>query len=238
MVRVGNILVKQSLFKELILRNRRAFLKLIGEWFCGLGLASNVPGIFAQETNFQSNQEMIPKIVDSSDLKNRNPKDVATDNLKITPLNNFGTMGMDDYSPEMEDWRFLVDGHVEKALKLTYEELLALDSIEKPVLLICPGFFANYGLWKGVSVKTLLKLASPKHGVTHVTFRGPEGPYEKVTRAPIDDALADKVFVSYQVNGEKLSQKHGFPVRLVAEGYYGYDWVKYVYKMTVDSIAS
>ena len=46
---------------------------------------------FMQETNAQSNQEMIPESVDSSDLKNRNPRDVATDNLKITPLNNFGT---------------------------------------------------------------------------------------------------------------------------------------------------
>jgi DMSO/TMAO reductase YedYZ molybdopterin-dependent catalytic subunit len=220
------------------MRNRRSFLQFISKWFFGSSLILSLPNVFSLVTNAETNNKTIAESLDSSDLKNRNPKDVATDNLKITPLNNFGTMGMDDYSPEMEDWRFLVDGHVKKALKLTYEELLALDSIEKPVLLICPGFFANYGLWKGVSVKTLLKLASPKHGVTHITFRGPEGPYEKVTRAPIDDALADKVFVSYQVNGEKLSQKHGFPVRLVAEGYYGYDWVKYVYKMTVDSIAT
>ena len=29
-------------------------------------------------------------------------------------------------------------------------------------------------------------------------------------------------------------EKHGFPLRVVAEGYYGDDWVKYVYKMTLE----
>jgi len=39
------------------------------------------------------------------------------------------------------------------------------------------------------------------------------------------------VFLAFEVNGEKLPQKHGFPLRIVAEDYYGSDWVKYVYKI-------
>jgi sulfoxide reductase catalytic subunit YedY len=221
-----------------IVRDRRDFIKSISKWFFGLGLVFGSSGVFLRESNAQSERKMASKDVDYSDLKNQNPKDVDVNNLKITSLNDFGTMGLEDYSQQIADWRFLVDGHVERDLRITYEELLALDSIERSVILICPGFFANYGIWKGVSVKTLFKLASPKEGVTHVTFRGPEGNYEKVTRVPIDEALADKVFVAYQVNGKKLPQKHGFSLRLVAEGYYGYDWVKYVYKMTVDAIAT
>ncbi|MCL5125053.1 MAG: molybdopterin-dependent oxidoreductase [Deltaproteobacteria bacterium] len=218
--------------------DRRDFIKSISKWIGGLGLLLGSSGVFARESNAQSERKMASKDVDYSDLKNQNPKDVDVNNLKITFLNDFGTMGLEDYSPQIADWRFLVDGHVQRDLKITYEELLALNFIERPVLLICPGFFANHGIWKGVSVKTLFKLASPKEGATHVTFRGPEGNYGKVTRVPIDEAMADKVFVAYQVNGEKLPQKNGFPLRLVAEGYYGYDWVKYVYKMTVDSIAT
>jgi DMSO/TMAO reductase YedYZ molybdopterin-dependent catalytic subunit len=221
-----------------IMSDRRDFIKSISKWFCGLGLLFGSSGVFPRESHAQSESNTFSKDVYYSNLRNQNPKDVDVNNLKITSLNDFGTMGLEDYSPQMVDWRFLVDGHVERHLRITYEELLALDSIEKPVLLICPGFFANYGIWKGVSVKKLSKLALPKDGATHVTFRGPQGNYEKVTRVPIDEALSDKVFVAYQVNGEKLPKKHGFPLRLVAEGYYGYDWVKYVYKMTVDSIAT
>jgi DMSO/TMAO reductase YedYZ molybdopterin-dependent catalytic subunit len=220
------------------MRNRRDFLQFISKWFFGSSLALSLPNVFSSVTKPETNNKTTAQGTDYSDLKNRNPKDVNTSNLKITPLDSFGTMGMDDYVPEMRDWRFLVDGHVEKNLSLTYEALLALKSIERPVLLICPGFFASYGLWKGVSVKELFNLVPRKYGATHVTFRGPEGNYEKVTRVPIDEALSDKVFVAYQINGEKLPRKHGFPLRLVAEGYYGSDWVKYVYKMTVDSIVT
>jgi DMSO/TMAO reductase YedYZ molybdopterin-dependent catalytic subunit len=223
---------------SLIGTDRRDFIKSISKWIAKLGLLLGSSGFFVRESNAQSERKMASKDVDYSNLKNQNPKDVDVNNLEITHLNDFGNMGLEDYSPQIADWRFLVDGHVQRDLKITYEELLAFDFIERPVLLICPGFFDNHGIWKGVSVNTLFKLASPKEGATHVTFRGPEGNYEKVTRVPIDEAKADKVFVAYQVNGEKLPQKHGFPLRLVAEGYYGYDWVKYVYKITVDSIAT
>jgi sulfoxide reductase catalytic subunit YedY len=179
---------------SLIGNNRRDFIKSISKWIAGLGLLGS-SGFLVRESNAQSERQMASKGVDYSNLKNRNPKDVDVNNLEITSLNDFGTMGLEDYSPQMGDWRFIVDGHVQKDLKITYEELLALDFIERPVLLICPGFFANHGVWKGVSVKTLFKLASPKEGATHVTFRGPEGNYGKVTRVPIDEAVADKVSV-------------------------------------------
>jgi sulfoxide reductase catalytic subunit YedY len=66
---------------------------------------------------------------------------------------------------------------------------------------------------------------------THIKVYGPQGNREKVERFPIADVRSDKVFLAYAVNGEKLPQKHGFPLRIVAEDYYGDDWVKYVYKI-------
>ncbi|UCD32648.1 MAG: molybdopterin-dependent oxidoreductase [Desulfobacterales bacterium] len=61
-------------------------------------------------------------------------------------------------------------------------------------------------------------------GITHVTFSGPKKRYEKVERFPIEDVFSSKVFLAYGVNGEALPQKHGFPLRVVAEGYYGDFW--------------
>lgn len=219
-----------------IVQKRRDFFKLISKWIFGLGVLLSPLAFFLKKSNSHGDRKLIPKDIEWTDLRNWNPKDLDASNLKITPLNNFGTMGLEDYSANLSEWRFVVDGHVKRVLNLKYEDLLSLDSIEKPVLMICPGFFVNHGLWKGVSIEELFRLAPPKMGVTHVTFRGPEGNYEKVTRVPLEDALAAKIFVAYQVNGERLPQKHGFPLRLVAEGYYGYDWVKYVYKMTADVI--
>ncbi|MEJ2726697.1 MAG: molybdopterin-dependent oxidoreductase [Deltaproteobacteria bacterium] len=95
------------------------------------------------------------------------------------------------------------------------------------------GFFANHGRWKGISMKTLLEKAGAESDVTHVVFSGPRVSYKKVEEFPVEDVLTDKVFLAYQVNGKPLPRRHGFPLRVVAEGYYGDDWVKYVYQMTL-----
>lgn len=47
--------------------------------------------------------------------------------------------------------------------------------------------------------------------------------------------LASFVKRAYEVNGEPLPRKHGFPLRIVAEDRYGSEWVKYVYKVTVEN---
>jgi len=66
-------------------------------------------------------------------------------------LGDFGTMGLSDYKANLKDWRLEVGGRVKKPLNLKYSEVLALPSIERTVLLICPGFFANNStiLWDG-----------------------------------------------------------------------------------------
>jgi sulfoxide reductase catalytic subunit YedY len=46
--------------------------------------------------------------------------------------------------------------------------------------------------------------------------------------------LADIVFLAYAVNGKILPQKHGSPLRVVADGTFGSDWVKYVYGIEVE----
>jgi sulfoxide reductase catalytic subunit YedY len=109
-----------------------------------------------------------------------------------------------------------------------------MPSIERNVLLICPGFFAYHARWKGVSVAKLLETAEVGSGVTHVTFSGPQGTSEKTEQFPMEDILSHKVFLAYNVNDNTLPIKHGFPLRVVAEDYYGGEWVKYVYKITAN----
>jgi DMSO/TMAO reductase YedYZ molybdopterin-dependent catalytic subunit len=116
-------------------------------------------------------------------------------------------------------------------LRLTYAQLTSLPSIEREVLLICPGFFANYGRWKGISIKGLLQQADFDRTAAQVSIEAKGG---KTAKYPLADILSDKVFLAYQVNGKELPRKHGFPLRVVAEEYYGSDWVKYVEKVTLE----
>jgi sulfoxide reductase catalytic subunit YedY len=49
-------------------------------------------------------------------------------------------------------------------------------------------------------------------------------------------SVPEKAFSTYLLNGKTLPLKHGFPLRVVAEGYYGYDWIKHVKRVTADKI--
>jgi sulfoxide reductase catalytic subunit YedY len=216
------------------MEKRRQFLKVLlgGAAWVGTGLGSLFS--MAKWVIAETGRIILPKGTPRESLIDKNPAELDARNLEVTPLENFGTMGLTDHAVRIEQWGFEVDGHVKKPLRLTYEEIKRLPSVERKVLMICPGFFANQGTWKGFSLGALLKLAQAEEGVTHVTVRGPDGKYENSQRYPLEDVLSNKVFLAYEVNGKPLPQRHGFPLRAVAEGYYGYDWVKYVYRVTVE----
>ncbi|MEW6666313.1 MAG: molybdopterin-dependent oxidoreductase [Thermodesulfobacteriota bacterium] len=215
---------------------RRQFIKatlgvLGGAAVCLSPLASVVRGVLAK-----TGKIVLPRGTDRKTLVNKNPADLDTGNLETTPLKEFGVMGLSDHKADLEKWRLKIGGAVKKPLELSYEQILAMPPVERRVLLICPSIFVNHGEWKGVSMGHLLQEARAENGVTHVTVRGPQGDYEKTERFPMEDVLSNRVFLAYRVNGESLPQKHGFPLRLVAEGYYGYDWIKYVDSLTAEKV--
>ncbi len=218
-------------------RSRRKFL---GEIFSALGALAVItvePGFSLWAKAWAKvKKRILPRGTGRDSLINENPKDIDAHNLEITPLKDFGIMGLSDQKVNIEHWALKVEGLVTNPLRLSYNQVRGLPSIERKVLLICPGYFANQGLWKGVSIQTLLEKARVKTGVSHVTISGPEGEYSKPERFPIQDILSDKVFLAYQVNGSDLPQKNGFPLRLVAEDYYGSFWVKYADTITVEKV--
>lgn len=220
----------------MVFGTRRRFIKSALGLIGALGLLLSPFFSFLQGLYAKTKKIVLPKGTKRKSLVNRNPAELDARNLDITPLGDFGTMGLTDHDEDMKAWRLHIEGHVKKPSGLTYEEIRSLPSIKRNVLLICPGFFVNHGRWEGVSLKEIFDICGLKKGATHVTFRGPHGPSENLQRFPIADVLSNKVFLSYKVNGRALPKKHGFPVRLVAEDYYGFDWIKYVYSVTVDRI--
>lgn len=215
------------------MHHRRDFLKLGAGFLAFMGCLFDPLFSTIRRVCAEVQKTILPSDTKRESLIYKDPKSLDARNLQTTPLKDFGTMGTTDFEVNLNEWRLEVAGGVAKPLRLTYEEIRSLPSIEKYVLLICPGFFANYGKWKGVSMKDLLEKAGVEKGMTHITFTGPNGTGGKVEKFPIEEVLQNKVFLAYEVNGQTLPQKHGYPLRVVAEGYYGDDWVKYVYKMAM-----
>ena len=214
--------------------SKRRFLKISIKFITGISLLVSPLFSWIRLVRAKVQKMILPKDFPRKDLVDKNPADLDTHELDIMPLKDFGTMGITDQETNLDVWRLKVEGLVERPFQLTYSQILTLPAIERNVLLICPGFFANHGRWKGISMTALLEKAIVKDKATLVTFRGPEGKYEKTERFYLKDALSDKVFLAYEVNGKPLPKKHGFPLRVVAEGHYGFNWVKYVHKITID----
>ena len=215
------------------MKKRRQFLKNAAEFLVGLWIFLSPAGFWIRKAFAKVKKIILPKGTRPETLQGRNPANLDTHNLELTPIEKFGTMGTTNHHVDLKTWHLEISGHLQRPLQLTYPQIVQLPAIERNVLLICPGVFSYNAQWKGVSVATILEMAKVRDGAAHVSFSGPVGNYEKVERFPIEDILSDKVFLAYRVNGEKLPQKHGFPLRVVAEGYYGSDWVKYVSKVVV-----
>jgi DMSO/TMAO reductase YedYZ molybdopterin-dependent catalytic subunit len=178
-----------------------------------------------------ASKKVLTRATTRQSLIGENPADLDTTDLPVTSLDEFETMGSTDRAVDLATWRLEVAGVVKRPGSFTYAELTALPTIEREVLLICPGFFANHGRWKGVSIARLLRQADVDPTATQVTIEETGG---KSARYPLADVLSDKVFLATHVNGTALPRKHGFPLRVVAEGYYGAEWVKYAGKLTVE----
>ena len=214
------------------MKKRRQFIKLMLRLFAAMTLLFNPLAGWVQVAFAKVKKIILPKGTRMDSLIGKNPAHLDTRNLDLTPVEAFETMGLDDHQVDLKTWRLEIGGLVQRPVKLRYSQVTEMPSIKKDVLLICPGFFAYHARWKGVSVAKLLEMTQASHDVTHVSFSGPKGSYEKTERFPIADILSGKVFLAYGVNGSVLPTRHGFPLRVVAQDYYGGDWVKYVYKVT------
>ena len=159
-----------------------------------------------------------------------NPAKVDNRNLEIDPLDQFGTMGPTDVAIDVKAYRLKVTGKVGRPLSLSYDQILEYPSLTETVLLICPGVFSINGRWTGVHVKDLIQEAQIKEKAQYIDIKGAQ---EKSVRIPLEMIQQKKIFLAYRVNGVTLPRKHGFPLRLVYEDAYGFDWVKYVDEVVV-----
>jgi DMSO/TMAO reductase YedYZ molybdopterin-dependent catalytic subunit len=126
---------------------------------------------------------------------------------------------------ETDGWTLTVDGRVATPLTLTYEQLLALPSIERYVALTCVsnevgGDLVGTARWQGVRLADLLAEVGVNADATALVGESVDGFTAGFPLSVLDDGR--DAMIAYAMNGEPLPVKHGFPARLVVPGLYGY----------------
>lgn len=140
-----------------------------------------------------------------------------------------------------DEWTLRVHGMVEEEVEITFDELLAEDLVEQWITLTCVsnevgGDLVGNTVWRGFPIKTLLERARPTGGADMVLSRSDDG-FSAGT--PLGALTDDRgAMLAIAMDGEPLPLEHGFPVRMVVPGLYGYvSATKWVTEMEVTTYA-
>ncbi|MFC0197533.1 molybdopterin-dependent oxidoreductase [Microbacterium arthrosphaerae] len=145
----------------------------------------------------------------------------------VTPNEQFYRIDTALIVPEVDpaDWRLRVHGMVAEEFELTWDELLALPLEESWTTLTCVsnevgGTLVGNARWLGYPIRELLARARPDAEADMVLSRSVDG----FTASTPLEALTDdrNAILAVGMNGEPLPLEHGFPVRMVVPGLYGY----------------
>ena len=126
---------------------------------------------------------------------------------------------------DSREWRLKVTGLVEREVEVSFEDLLAKPLIERHVTIACVsnevgGDLIGNARWLGWPVRELLAMAGPKPDADMVLSRSSDG----FTASTPLEVLTDRrdALLAVGMNGEPLPLEHGFPVRMIVPGLYGY----------------
>ncbi|WP_103530413.1 molybdopterin-dependent oxidoreductase [Streptomyces sp. SM11] len=148
---------------------------------------------------------------------------------------------------DANSWRLRIHGKgVRRDLGFTYQDLLQRPLIEREITLTCVsneigGPYVGHARWIGVRLSGLLKEAGvkpPSRGgpADQLVARSVDG---MTLGTPVEDVMDGRdAMLAVGMNGEPLPFVHGFPVRMVVPGLYGYvsacKWIEDIELTTFD----
>jgi DMSO/TMAO reductase YedYZ molybdopterin-dependent catalytic subunit len=132
-------------------------------------------------------------------------------------------------------WQLAIGGEVEHPFRVSYQELLDMEAIERPHTLECisnevGGDLISTAVWTGVPMADLLGRAAPKAGAYDVVLTSVDGYTDSIR---IAKALQPDTLVAYLMNGFVLPEDHGYPARALIPGIYGMKNVKWLARLDV-----
>jgi DMSO/TMAO reductase YedYZ molybdopterin-dependent catalytic subunit len=145
----------------------------------------------------------------------------------VTPNRDFYRVDTALFVPaiDAETWTLRVHGMVDREIALDFDDLLARQMIERDVTIACVsnevgGPYVGNARWSGVPLADLLREANVHPEASQIVSRSADGFTIGTPTAVVMDGRDAMLAVS--MNGEPLPLEHGFPVRMIVPGLYGY----------------
>ncbi|NYJ03220.1 DMSO/TMAO reductase YedYZ molybdopterin-dependent catalytic subunit [Nocardioides thalensis] len=222
---------------------RRGFLLATGA-VAALALASGGGGWLASRLRLREEDVALPAPRDPAPPFPRGLDDQVPG---VTP---FRTPAADFYRVDTrldtpvvstDGWTLTIDGDVEREVTLTFDDLLAMPMVERDITLTCVsnsvgGPYVGGARWLGVRLTDVLDLAGVGRSADQILSTDFDGMTISTPLALATDGRDALVCVG--MNGAPLPREHGFPVRLVVPGLYGFiSATKWLTRLTLTTYA-
>lgn len=234
--------------------SRRDLLRQSSAALTGLALFSSLS--LPRAAQAQAEVEVIPWL----DQPGENQAPQAVVNLLvwedvdswITPNEQFFGIGHYEW-PEIDfaNWTLEIGGLVQNPMTLTLDDLKAWPRQELPFTIECSGNTGNdwftggigNAVWAGTALAPILDEAGVLDDGNEVIFWGSDAGEEVIREQTVtqnfarsmsrEDAMSPYNLLCYEMNGAPLPARNGFPLRLIAPGWYGIANVKWLKRIEV-----
>ncbi|MGH2485039.1 MAG: molybdopterin-dependent oxidoreductase [Ktedonobacterales bacterium] len=144
----------------------------------------------------------------------------------ITPTSEFYlvTKNVIDPNIALADWALDVGGLVQTPARFDLARLQALPQVTRAITLECisnpvGGYLISNAMWRGVTIEALLHdRGGALPAGKEVVFTSADG---FVSGQALDELIANGAMLAWEINGESLPSRHGYPVRVLIPNYYG-----------------
>ena len=127
-------------------------------------------------------------------------------------------------------YRLKIDGDVSSPVELTLEELYSMPNVQRTLKIRCENGWTADVPWEGITLSYLLSQAGASlKSIANARVESITG----YSRTVSSDEIADPDnIIALKAGGAPLTVEHGYPARLVLPARFGFDWVKYVARIT------
>jgi DMSO/TMAO reductase YedYZ molybdopterin-dependent catalytic subunit len=211
--------------------SRRTLLTASAAVAAGAGVAGAGGQLLAGRGGVEASRAAIGRIVPTLPAPRLPPgADFAAEGSPtfITPNRNFYRVDVNLTLPRLraEDWRLRVHGMVDRELTMNWAELTSRQLIERPVTMTCVsnevgGPYLSTANFTGVLLADILRKAGVREGADQVFTTSVDGWTCGSPTAVLTDPARHAMLV-VGMNRKPLPIEHGFPVRMIVPGLYGF----------------
>ncbi len=155
----------------------------------------------------------------------------------ITPNDLFYcvTKNVVDPRVNVDVWHLEIGGLVQNPATWRFQDLIGFKPTTQETTLMCisngldAGLISN-AVWKGLPLRDLLDQAGVLSGAARVRLQGVDNYTDTI---PLEKAMEPITLLAYEMNGEPLPDRHGYPLRVIVPGYFGEKHVKWLTRIEV-----